>query len=42
LATRVSYFEMRLAGILAKEIMEELNFRNKTQVKPRMGGNPAA
>jgi len=44
LATRVSYpvevkmkaIEMRLAGIPVKEVMEQLNIRNKTQVKTWM------
>ncbi|WP_422658089.1 hypothetical protein ACK8P5_20445 [Paenibacillus sp. EC2-1] len=41
MATRVSYplevkmkaIEMRLAGIPVKEVMDQLNIRNKTQVK---------
>jgi transposase len=44
LATRVSYpvetkmkaIEMRTAGIPVKEVMEQLNIRNKTQVKTWM------
>jgi len=44
LATRVSYpievkmkaIEMRLAGIPVKEVMEQLNIRNKTQVETWM------
>lgn len=44
LATRVSYpvktkmkaIEMRLAGISVKEVMDQLNIRNKTQVKTWM------
>lgn len=41
MATRVSYpveiktkaIEMRLAGVPVKEVMEQLNIRNKTQIK---------
>lgn len=44
MATRVSYplevkmkaIEMRLAGIPVKEVMDQLNIRNKTQVKTWM------
>ncbi len=44
MATRVSYpkeikmkaIEMRLAGIPVKEVMEQLNIRNKTQLKTWM------
>lgn len=44
MATRVSYpievkmkaIEMRLAGIPVKEVMEQLNIRNKTQVETWM------
>ncbi|KAF6552361.1 helix-turn-helix domain-containing protein, partial [Paenibacillus sp. EKM202P] len=44
MATRVSYplevkmkaIEMRMAGIPVKEIMEQLNIRNKTQVETWM------
>ncbi|MNZ41253.1 hypothetical protein D3C78_588010 [compost metagenome] len=44
MATRVSYpvevkmtaIKMRLAGISVKEVMEQLNIRNKTQVKTWM------
>ncbi|OBZ16484.1 transposase [Bacillus sp. FJAT-26390] len=44
MATRVSYpvdiktkaIEMRIAGIPVKEVMEQLNIRNKTQVKTWM------
>ena len=44
MATRVSYpkeikmkaIEMRLAGVPVKEVMEQLNIRNKTQLKTWM------
>ncbi|GMX65972.1 hypothetical protein Elgi_52430 [Paenibacillus elgii] len=44
LATRVSYpmevkmkaIEMRLAGIPVKDVMEQLNIRNRTQLKTEM------